>query len=90
MKAAANGELEPIKKLLATTEDVDAADSSGWTALMYAAASSHSDPVQLLLAAAAGLTEPTITATRPSRYQGTLYAAAMNRRSDVLGASVAR
>lgn len=53
MKAALNADIELVKRLLATTKDVDAADSSGWTALMYAAASSHSEPVKLLLAAGA-------------------------------------
>jgi len=53
MKAAVNANIESLKRLLATTKDVDAADSSGWTALMYAAASSHSEPVKLLLAAGA-------------------------------------
>ena len=53
MKAAVNADIESVKRLLATTKDVDAADSSGWTALMYAAASSHSEPVKLLLAAGA-------------------------------------
>ena len=53
MKAAARADLESIKSLLPSTKDVDAIDSSGWTALMYAAAGSHSEPAQLLLAAGA-------------------------------------
>jgi ankyrin repeat protein len=53
MKAAANADIEKLKALVAATKVVGETDSSGWTALMYAAASSHSEPVQLLLAAGA-------------------------------------
>jgi ankyrin repeat protein len=42
-----------MKAALTSRDEVDAVDSSGWTALMYAAASSHPEPVQLLLAAGA-------------------------------------
>jgi ankyrin repeat protein len=50
MKAAAEGNVGAMKQILMTSPpDIDAPDSSGWTALMYAAASGHSEPVQLLL-----------------------------------------
>jgi TonB family protein len=53
MKAAANADVAAMKIALRPGDDIDAVDSSGWTALMYAAASSHSEPVQFLLAAGA-------------------------------------
>ena len=39
MMAAASGEMERVAELLASGTDVDAVDSSGWTALMYGAGS---------------------------------------------------
>jgi Ankyrin repeats (3 copies) len=42
-----------LRKLLATGKNVNEADASGWSALMYAAASGDSKPVQLLLHAGA-------------------------------------
>jgi TonB family protein len=53
MKAAANADVAAMKIALRPGDEIDAVDSSGWTALMYAAASSHSEPVQFLLAAGA-------------------------------------
>lgn len=53
MKAAAEANIAAMKGALASRAEVDAVDSSGWTALMYAAASSRSEPVQLLLKAGA-------------------------------------
>lgn len=51
MMAAADADITAMKA--ASGADVDAADSSGWTALMYAAASGHSEPVEFLLKAGA-------------------------------------
>jgi TonB family protein len=53
MRAAAKADVNSINEAIARGDDIDAVDSSGWTALMYAAASSHSEPVQLLLKAGA-------------------------------------
>lgn len=53
MKAASNADVAAMKVALKPGDDIDATDSSGWTALMYAAVSSHSEPVHLLLAAGA-------------------------------------
>jgi hypothetical protein len=53
MKAAMRSDIDSMRAAMAQRDDVDAQDSSGWTALMYAAASSHSEPVQLLLKAGA-------------------------------------
>jgi Domain of unknown function (DUF6438)/Gram-negative bacterial TonB protein C-terminal/Ankyrin repeats (3 copies)/Ankyrin repeats (many copies) len=53
MRAAARADVNSIQEAIARGDDIDAEDSSGWTALMYAAASSHSEPVQLLLKAGA-------------------------------------
>jgi uncharacterized protein len=49
MKAAAKGDVDAMKEVLSTNPEVDATDNSGWTALMYATVSGHSEPVQLLL-----------------------------------------
>ena len=55
MRASAKADVNSMKQIIAAGENVDIIDSSGWTALMYAAAnySSSSDPVQLLLKAGA-------------------------------------
>lgn len=53
MRAAIKADINSIKRSIARGDEIDAVDSSGWTALMYAAASSHSEPVQLLLKAGA-------------------------------------
>jgi TonB family protein len=53
MRAAAKADVNSIQEAIARGDVIDAVDSSGWTALMYAAASSHSEPVQLLLKAGA-------------------------------------
>ena len=53
MKAAADADVAGMKTALKSGDEVDAVDASGWTALMYAAASSHSEPVQFLIAAGA-------------------------------------
>jgi TonB family protein len=49
MRAAIKADINSIKQAIARGDEIEAVDSSGWTALMYAAASSHSEPVQLLL-----------------------------------------
>jgi hypothetical protein len=49
MKAAAEANVGVMTQILMTSPDVDAVDSSGWTALMYAAASGHSESVQILI-----------------------------------------
>lgn len=52
MRAAALGNETQITAILNEKPDIDAVDSSGWTALMYAATSrAESDPVLLLLSA---------------------------------------
>jgi TonB family protein len=49
MRAAARADTNSMNAALATGVEVDAQDSSGWTALMYAAAASSSIAVKLLL-----------------------------------------
>jgi hypothetical protein len=51
--AASRGDVVELRRLLATGMNVNEADASGWSALMYAAGSGHSEPVQLLLHAGA-------------------------------------
>ena len=53
MRAAYRPDLQLVSDLLRGTVDVSDKDSSGWTALMYAAASENDDAVRLLLNAAA-------------------------------------
>ena len=53
MKAAGKADVDAIKEAISRGDPIDEVDSSGWTALMYAAASSHSEPVQILLKAGA-------------------------------------
>ncbi|HEY2861660.1 MAG TPA: TonB family protein [Terracidiphilus sp.] len=53
MLAAGRNEMAQVKALIAVGEDVKAVDSSGWTALMYAAYVSSDFPVQELLKAGA-------------------------------------
>jgi hypothetical protein len=53
MKAAAHGDDEAVQDILRTNPKVDAIDSSGWTALMYAETTTSSDSVTLLLKAGA-------------------------------------
>ena len=53
MRSAERADISSLKEAISRGDDIDAADSSGWTALMYAAASSNSEPVQLLLKAGA-------------------------------------
>jgi len=54
-----------LRKLLATQKNVNEADASGWSALMYAAASGHSEPVQLLLHAGANPNHVSIRGDTP-------------------------
>jgi cytohesin len=56
-----------MKEIIAAGENVDAIDSSGWTALMYAAANygSNSDPVQLLLKAGANPNHRSLSGDTP-------------------------
>lgn len=53
MKAAASADMAAMKLLIKPGVDVDATDSSGWTALIYATTNSSSEPVKLLLKAGA-------------------------------------
>jgi ankyrin repeat protein len=76
MKAAAEADLSAIKEILISADDVDATDGSGWTALMYAAASGHSEPVELLLAAKANPNHKSLNGDTP------LMASAISRLFD--------
>ena len=53
MRAAARGDDKGLQDILQTNPKVDAIDSSGWTALMYAETTTSSDSVSLLLKAGA-------------------------------------
>lgn len=53
MRAAARGDDKGLQDILGTNPKVDAIDSSGWTALMYAETTTSSDSVSLLLKAGA-------------------------------------
>jgi hypothetical protein len=53
MRAAARGDDKGLQDILRTNPKVDAIDSSGWTALMYAEITTASDSVTLLLKAGA-------------------------------------
>jgi hypothetical protein len=70
--------LEPLRHFLADGADVDAADESGWTALMYAAQLGTSDPAgaqALLLNAKASVDKPSLhgdTALAAAAYGGHL------------------
>jgi ankyrin repeat protein len=77
MKAAARADVGTIKKLLKSGTDVDATDSSGWTALLYAAVSLHSEPVELLLASGANPNHNSFSGDTP------LMAAAISRSFNV-------
>ena len=76
MKADAEADLSAIKEILISADDVDATDGSGWTALMYAAASGHSEPVELLLAAKANPNHKSLNGDTP------LMASAISRLFD--------
>jgi TonB family protein len=49
------GEAQLVRELLAAAPDVDAADATGWTALMYAVEGGHDGIVEMLLDAGASL-----------------------------------
>lgn len=53
MRSAARDDLARLQQLISRGAEVDAADSSGWTALMYAAAGAYGSAVSPLLAAGA-------------------------------------
>lgn len=65
MRAAARADINSMKASLAPRVEVDAIDASGWTALMYAAASSGSEPVQLLLKAGADPNHKSLSGDTP-------------------------
>jgi TonB family protein len=65
IRAASRGDVVELRKLLATGMNVNEADASGWSALMYAAASGHSKPVQLLLHAGANPNHVSIRGDTP-------------------------
>jgi ankyrin repeat protein len=50
MRAATRSDVAKMKLLIKEGTKVSDADSSGWTALMYAAAAESSEPVRVLLA----------------------------------------
>jgi TonB family protein len=53
MRAARKGDVDAMKEAIADGAEIDAADASGWTALMYGAMNESSEPVELLLKAGA-------------------------------------
>lgn len=53
MLAAADGNVEAVRKILAAGEDVNTRDNRGGTALMFATLNHHTDLVRLLLDAGA-------------------------------------
>jgi ankyrin repeat protein len=53
MRAAIRNDVKQMQLLIEQGTNLTESDSSGWTALMYAAASGHSEPVQMLLRAGA-------------------------------------
>ena len=53
MQAAAKGDLEEMRRLLAGHADPNAQDSSGWTPLMYATQAQTAEAIQMLLQAGA-------------------------------------
>jgi len=65
MQAAARGDINSMKVSISQGTQVDAEDSSGWTALMYAATSEKSDPVQLLLQAGANPNHKSLSGDTP-------------------------
>lgn len=65
MQAAARGDINSMKASLSQGIQVDAEDSSGWTALMYAATNEKSDPVQLLLKAGANPNHKSLSGDTP-------------------------
>jgi TonB family protein len=65
IRAASRGDVVELRRLLATQKNVNEADASGWSALMYAAASGHSEPVQLLLHAGANPNHVSIRGDTP-------------------------
>ncbi len=53
LDGARDGALQKVRDLLANSADVNAQDSKGWTPLMFAASSAHTELVKLLLEAGA-------------------------------------
>jgi hypothetical protein len=76
MRAAAGADTKSMRAALAAGADIDAQDSSGWTALIYAAAASSSESVQLLLNSHADPNHKSFGGDTP------LHASAMNRQFD--------
>jgi hypothetical protein len=76
MRAAAEANTNAIKEILTSGDDIEATDASGWTALMYASASSHSEPVELLLAMKANPNHKSLNGDTP------LMASAISRLFD--------
>jgi TonB family protein len=65
IRAASGDDVLELIKLLATGKNVNETDASGWSALMYAAASGHSIPVRLLLYAGANPNQVSIGGDTP-------------------------
>jgi TonB family protein len=65
IRAASGNDVLELIKLLATGKNANETDASGWSALMYAAASGHSIPVQLLLHAGANPNQVSIGGDTP-------------------------
>jgi TonB family protein len=78
---------EALKRLLASNVDVDAADESGWTALMYAAElNSDNRPVDLLLEAHANANRASLhgdTALMMAAYGGRLSESLLKAGADI-------
>lgn len=60
MVAAANGQVDLLRVLLARGADIEAHDFSGRTAIVYAAVNGHADCVRLLLTAGSRQVEPAL------------------------------
>jgi TonB family protein len=65
IRAASRGDVVELSKLLATQKNANEKDASGWSALMYAAASGHTESVQLLLRAGANPNHVSILGDTP-------------------------
>ena len=57
MRAAQTGHIYELKKLIDAGGNVNAADSSGWSVLMYAVSGLYQEPVHMLLKAGADLNQ---------------------------------
>jgi TonB family protein len=65
MRAAWKADIGQLSALIASGSDVNQTDASGWSALMYAAASDSSEPVKLLLKAGANPNQVSLRGDTP-------------------------